>query len=139
MQCALNAYYVAVSVYGFLRWSKAREEPRAIAIWPLRLHAAAWAGVLLLSLVSAHLLQRETQAAWPFLDSFTTWGSLFVTWLVARMKLENWLCWIAIDSILAFLFAEQHLYGFAALNLAYVGICIGGFIGWLRIYRAQPA
>jgi len=139
MQCALNVYYVAMSVYGFVRWSRAGQETRPIAIWPLRRHVLAWSIVLILSLGSAHWLARETQAAWPFLDSFTTWGSLFVTWLVARMKLENWLCWIVLDLLLAFLFTAQHLVGFAALNLAYVGICIGGFIRWLRIYRAQPA
>ena len=37
-------------------------------------------------------------------------GNLFATWLVARVKLENWLYWIAIDAALVYLFAAQALY-----------------------------
>ena len=139
MQAALNIYYVAMSLYGFARWGRSGSSHGRIGIWPLRYHAIAWTVIVILSFFSAHLIHAQTAAAWPFLDSFTTWASLFITWLVARMKLENWLCWIVVDSILAYLFAAQHLYGFAALSAAYVGICIAGFLAWQRIYRSQVA
>ena len=136
MQAALNVYYVAMSVYGFVRWTKDRETSApAVTTWPLRAHAAAWAAILAVSALTAHWLARETQAAWPYLDSLTTWGSLFTTWLVARSKLENWIYWLVIDSIQAFLFVAQGLVLLAVLLVVYLRIVIAGFFLWLRLYR----
>lgn len=142
MQAALQVYYIGMSVYGFWHWT---QEERADAIkvstWPLQFHVAACAGILALSFVSAKYLAGQTQAAWPFLDSLTTWGSLFTTWLVARAKLENWLYWLVVDSLIAYLFAKQGLYFVSLLSVVYLGIVIGGYFKWLRLYRtaATPA
>ena len=92
---------------------------------------------MLLSLISAHWLARETHAAWPYLDSFTTWISLLATWMVARMKLENWLYWITADAIVAYLFAAQGYAPTAGLYLTYLIIAVFGFRAWLRQYRQQ--
>lgn len=140
MQAALQIYYIGMSAYGFWHWTK-EEEANAIKVttWPLKYHVAACAGILALSFVSAKFLAAETQAAWPFLDSLTTWGSLFTTWLVARVKLENWLYWLVVDSLIAYLFALQGLYFVALLSVVYLGIVIGGFFKWLRLYRATAA
>jgi nicotinamide mononucleotide transporter len=139
MQAALQVYYVGMSVYGFWHWSRQSEESTLrVTTWPLKYHVAAWAGILIVSALSARWLAAQTQAAWPFIDSFTTWGSLFTTWLVARVKLENWLYWIVVDSVLAWLFAVQGLYFVALLCILYVGIVIGGYFKWLRLYRAAP-
>ena len=67
---------------------------------------------------SARCSRAETDAAWPLLDSLTTWFSLLATWLAARAKLENWLYWIAIDGVLVFLFYVQGLPFLALLNRA---------------------
>ena len=90
MQAALNVYYVVVSVYGYWRWTDAAIPRPAVSLLPLRWHVMGILGVVLVSVLTAQYLQRETQAAWPYLDSLTTWWSLFTTWLTARVKLENW-------------------------------------------------
>jgi nicotinamide mononucleotide transporter len=140
MQAALQVYYVAMSVYGFWYWS-AREgaAERNVTTWPLRLHLAALGAILFASVVSARLLAAETRAAWPYLDSLTSWSSLFATWLVARVKLENWVYWFVIDAALAFLFAAQKLYFVALLSIIYVGIVVVGFLSWLKPYRQRQA
>jgi nicotinamide mononucleotide transporter len=138
MQAALQVYYVLMSVYGFQHWSR-NDGARAITTWPLRFHLAACAGIAAASLATARFLQAETQAAWPYLDSLTTWGSLFTTWLVARVKLENWIYWFVIDTALAFLFAAQKLYLFALLSVVYLGIVVAGYLSWLKSYRMQRA
>jgi len=137
MQAALQVYYVVVSVYGWWHWTR-EEETRgtlAVSTWPLRLHLSWCLGVFIVSAFTAHWLAAETQAAWPFLDSLTTWGSLYATWLTARVKLENWIYWIAIDSVLAFLFGAQGLYFAALLQVVYLGVSAVGFIRWLKTYR----
>jgi nicotinamide mononucleotide transporter len=136
MQAALQAYYVAMSVYGFWHWSRAEgEATREVTTWPLRNHVLAWVAVVIVSAITARWLASQTLAAWPFLDSLTTWGSLFATWLVARVKLENWLYWIAIDSVLTFLFAVQGLYFVALLSAVYLVVAVVGFLKWLKTYR----
>jgi nicotinamide mononucleotide transporter len=136
MQATLQAYYVAMSFYGFWRWSGQQDEAaRAVTTWPLRSHLLAWVFILGLSAVSARWLAAETQAAWPFLDSVTTWASLLATWLVARTKLENWVYWIATDSVLVFLFVKQGMVFVASLFAAYLVISVFGFVSWSRNYR----
>lgn len=137
MQAALQVYYVVISVYGWWYWTREEEAQGTLVVstWPVRKHLAACAAVVLISALTARWLATQTQAAWPFLDSLTTWGSLYATWLQARVKLENWLYWICIDSVLAFLFGSQGLYFVALLSVLYLGFSAVGFIRWLRTYR----
>lgn len=138
MQSTLQAYYVAMAFYGWYSWTAAQQHGQgAIVRWPLSRHLIALAAVMLLSVVSAHLLARETHAAWPYLDSLTTWISLLATWMVARMKLENWLYWIIADAITAYLFAAQGHQASAGLFVIYVVIAAVGFREWLQKYRQQ--
>lgn len=139
MQSALQGYYVVMSVYGLWRWSKEQgEATRSVATLPLKMHLLAGAVILLASAMSSRLLAGQTLAAWPFLDSLTTWGSLFATWLVAQVKLENWLYFLVFDAISMFLFASQGLMFVALLFFVYLIVAAVGFISWFRTWRAQP-
>jgi nicotinamide mononucleotide transporter len=137
MQSLLQVWYVGVAVFGFLRWS--RQGTTRISLLSWRGHVAGIAASLLLAVAIAHFLAEETQAAWPQLDASTTVLSLFATWLTARGKLENWLYWIVIDAVLAWLYAAQGLVFTAFLFLIYIVVAAVGFIEWLKIYRRQTA
>jgi nicotinamide mononucleotide transporter len=138
MQSVLQAYYVVMSFYGWFSWTRAAgNDAPPVTRWPARYHLIALAGIVLLSLITAHWLALETHAAWPYLDSFTTWISLLATWMVARMKLENWLYWITADAIMAYLFAAQGYPVTTGLFLTYLTIAVIGFREWLRKYRQQ--
>jgi nicotinamide mononucleotide transporter len=137
MQACLQAYYTAMGVYGFWRWSRDQgEASRTVTTLPLTTHFLAWAAIGVVSVISSYLLTGQTQAAWPFLDSLTTWGSLFATWLVAQVKLENWLYWIVFDAIAIFLFVAQGLMFVALLFAAYLIISAVGYVSWFRSRRA---
>jgi nicotinamide mononucleotide transporter len=135
MQGILQAYYVGMAVYGFWHWSKDDGKAKPVTTWPLRAHLISFAAILVLSAVSSRYLSTQTQAAWPFLDSVTMWGSLLATWLTAQVKLENWLYWIAFDAIAIFLFVKQDLMFVALLFAAYLIISAFGFFAWLRSRR----
>jgi nicotinamide mononucleotide transporter len=141
MESALQLYYLAMAVYGWWHW---RHPPGArqdlqITRFSARQHAVAITAVLLVSAVSGALLAQFSSAALPFLDSFTTWGSVLTTWMVARKILENWLYWLVIDSVSIFLYIDRQLYLTALLFAAYVVIVIFGYLQWLRHYRASPS
>ena len=140
MQSALQVYYVLMAAYGWRVWTRSRQQPGGgISRWPLQRHVLAVAALLGLSVLTAQWLRRETHAAWPYLDSMTTWTGLFATWLVARMKLENWLYWIGADLVTVFLFGAQGYPFTAALFLTYMIIAVFGYREWLRKYRQQIA
>jgi nicotinamide mononucleotide transporter len=138
MQAALQAFYVVMSGYGYWAWSRtSRDDELPVGFWRLSHHIAVAGALLLLSAISAQLLAAETKAAWPFLDSLTTWFSLFATWLVARARIENWLYWIVIDVLLVILYGAQGLGFISLLYAIYLAIAFFGFVAWLRKYRAQ--
>ncbi len=137
MQSALQCYYVLMSIYGWRSWSRPEQQAAGIGVWPLRLHLRALLAIAALSVLTAHWLQRETHAAWPYLDSMTTWVSLFATWLVARMKLENWLYWIGTDAVVVFLYTMQGYLFSAGLYLIYLVVASFGYLQWRQKYRLQ--
>jgi nicotinamide mononucleotide transporter len=140
MQAALQLFYVFMSVYGWMSWTRsAGEGELPVGTWPIGWHLAVAVLLIALTAISAHLLASETNAAWPLIDSLTTWFSLFATWLAARAKLENWLYWIVIDGVLVFLFYVQDLPFLALLNVFFVVMAAAGFVGWRRRFKAQAA
>jgi nicotinamide mononucleotide transporter len=140
MQSLLQAYYVVMAVYGWFSWTRnAEEQGGRIFRWPLRRHLIAVTLIAGVSVLTARFLAAETRAAWPLLDSVTTWTSLLATWLVARSVLENWCYWICADVIMVFLFLRQGYLPTAGLFSSYVVMAILGFRAWLARYRRQPA
>jgi nicotinamide mononucleotide transporter len=140
MQAGLQIFYVGMSAYGWWQWTRSSVSGQLpLGVWPLRWHLGAVLGITLLSFLTAHWLAERTKAAWPLLDSLTTWFSLLATWLQAHAKLENWIYWIAIDGVLVFLFYVQDL-PFIALQFAILtGLAAGGFIAWRRRLHLQMA
>jgi nicotinamide mononucleotide transporter len=139
MQSALQVFFVGMAVYGWWSWTRsAAQGELPVGVWPASWHLGAAVAIVALSLLSAHWLAAETQAAWPLLDSATTWFSLLATWLAARAKLENWIYWIAIDGVLVFLFYVQDLPFLALLNAAFIVIAAAGYVAWRRKFLAQP-
>jgi nicotinamide mononucleotide transporter len=67
------------------------------------------------------------------------WASVLATWFVARVKLENWLYWIATDAALIFLSVAQGLSFVAFLYFGFLCIAVVGFVTWLRVLRTQTA
>lgn len=140
MQAGLQIFYVGMSVYGWWSWKRHSTEGQLmIGVWPLGWHLGAALVLTFLSLASAYWLRPADVAAWPLLDSVSTWFSLLATWLAARAKLENWLYWIVINALMVFLFYAQKVWGMALLSVFLVVIAAAGFIGWRRRLQAQGA
>lgn len=138
MQSVLQAYYVVMAVYGWFSWTRnAEQEGGRIYRWPVRRHLLVALVLLTASALSARLLARETQAAWPLLDSLTTWTSLLATWMLARSVLENWMYWIFADIIMVCLFVRQGYPYTAGLFFVYIVVSGFGLRAWLRRYRKQ--
>ncbi|MGH1370868.1 MAG: nicotinamide riboside transporter PnuC [Cellvibrionaceae bacterium] len=136
MESGLQIYYLGMAVFGWYQWkqqSNQRSQPNVkIHTWSAKRHTTVIALVITLSLISGYFLSNYTEAAWPFVDSFTTWGSVVTTYMVTRKVLENWLYWLVIDTISIFLYWDRGLHLTALLFVAYLVICTFGYIHWRR-------
>jgi nicotinamide mononucleotide transporter len=132
MQSGLQLYYVGMAVYGFWHWSRKDVAKSAVTTLVFKHHLAGWACILVASFLSAKWLAAETQAAWPLLDSLVTWTSLMATLLTARVKLENWLYWIAADAVAIYLFVAQELMFVALLFIGFLIVSVVGFFTWRK-------
>ena len=146
MESALNVYYMAMAVFGWYEWTHGgrsptggKEKARGIAIATLSRmqHIIIIVSITVLSLITGYLLGEYSQAAWPYVDSFTTWGSVVTTYLVARKYLENWLYWIVIDSVSIPLYLDRGLNLTALLFVAYTFIAVAGYFSWRSHYQSR--
>ena len=139
MEAALNAFYAAMALYGFLQWRAPQRRPaREVRRWPLRRHLVALALIVALAMPCGMLLRRYTAAASPFIDATVTWSSVFATWLVARKVYENWHWWLVIDSVSLCLYVSRRLYLTVLLFALYLVLIVVGLRAWRRDL-AQPA
>jgi len=137
MDAALQVFYALMAIYGWSQWRHGGHADSALRISkrPMQWHGITLAVIVLISLVSGFLLSRYTNAAFPYLDSFTTWASVIATWMVARKVLENWIYWIAIDSVSVYLYVHRGLYLTVILFILYVMIAVAGWQTWKSEYR----
>lgn len=150
MESGLNVYYLIMAIYGWWVWrgnaqpsSKTNVEKTLVVntveikTWSLSRHALIIIGVVLVSLATGYGLEKNTSAALPYLDSFTTWGAVITTYMVAQKVLENWLYWLVIDTVAIYLYIDRELYLTALLMAVYVVLAVLGWFMWLKEYRQQ--
>jgi len=134
MQVPLNLYYVAMALYGYWEWRRGRNGAGDVVVtrWSLSRHGIVVGVVIVVSALSGWLLAKFTDAASPYVDSFVAWGSVVTTWMVARRVIENWLYWIVVDGVAAYLYFWQGLPATGVLFIVYIGIVIHGYRVWTR-------
>ncbi|MEX0942685.1 MAG: nicotinamide riboside transporter PnuC [Pseudomonadales bacterium] len=137
MESALQVYYLLMAVYGWYQWKHGGtiDESLPISIWTIRQHLIALTLICVATLTSTYFLTRYTDAHLPLLDSFTTWGAVITTYMVAKKILENWVYWLVIDSASIYLYVDRAMYFTTLLFIAYVVIIFFGWASWLRSYR----
>lgn len=137
MESALQVFYLAMAVYGWQQWRRggAGGHQLEVTSYSLAVHGVAIVVILALSGLSGYLLESHTEAAFPYLDSFTTWSAVWTTFLVTRKKLENWLYWIVIDGLSIYIYDSRGLALTALLFGLYVVISVFGYISWQKVYR----
>jgi len=141
MESFLNGFYFVMAIYGWYIWTSGRRNghERPVVRWPLYSHAIAIATIVFVSAGNGYLLARFSDAAYPYVDSFTTWSAIWATFLVARKVLENWWYWLVIDSVSVVLYWARDLQLTSLLFVAYVIMIPFGIVNWTRSYRENPA
>jgi len=136
----LQVYFFIMNLYGWYFWVKNRRLNQASS--PVLFITAneillSVIGVIVFTVGLGYLLHNNTDAAFPFLDSFCTACSLVAQVFLARKVLQNWLIWIFVDIIYVGVYVSKDLYATAIMYALYVYIATVGFVDWRKIYNAQ--
>ena len=142
--CAMEFYYLGMTVYGFLCWKGFlhRSAAKAQGAMPIT-HMPQQRGLLFALLAAAlwgaiyYLLDNFTDSTVPALDSFTTALSMVGIWALAHKYLEQWIVWIMVDIVTCFLYHTKGLPFKSALYALYVVIAIAGFFRWRKLMLAE--
>lgn len=146
MESGLQVFYLVMAVYGWYQWklspgAKSDDPDKTssllITTWRPQTHLIVVTSIIILSLASGYALDKWTQAQLSYLDSFTTWGAIATTYMVAKKVLENWIYWFVIDAVSIYLYLDRELYFTALLFFAYTIIVIFGYVTWSRRYSKQ--
>ena len=139
MESLLNVFYFAMAIYGWWVWrsGSGNADTIPVATWAGTVHAVAGGTIAVLVLATGFLLGRFTDAAFPYVDSATTFAAIWATFLVARKVLENWWYWLAIDSVSIFVYWSRGLELTSLLFLLYVFMIPFGLAGWTKSLREQ--
>ncbi|MEX2489299.1 MAG: nicotinamide riboside transporter PnuC [Pseudomonadales bacterium] len=139
MEAMLQIYYLAMAVYGWYQWTHpgSGKTQLPVSTWSLRQHALALSIIGGATVISGYYLSAYSDQHLPYVDSFTTWGGVVTTVMVARKILENWIYWLVIDGVSIFLYLDRELYFTALLFCAYIVIIFFGWYRWMKTWRAQ--
>ncbi|MEX2126321.1 MAG: nicotinamide riboside transporter PnuC [Woeseia sp.] len=141
MESVLNGFYFIMALYGWYFWHSGGDAQSTLPVtrWRLPIHASAIVSIVGISLLCGAVLDRYTDAAFPYIDSLTTFAAIWATFLVARKVLENWWYWLVIDTVSIFLYWSRDLQLTSLLFVAYVAMIPFGLIAWTRTFDQQRA
>jgi nicotinamide mononucleotide transporter len=135
----LNAYYLIMSVYGWIYWAKKGPAEPATPI--MRSSRPELATAVFIALggwgIFYFLLSRFSDSNVPVMDAFVSASACAGMWLLAKRKLENWIL-LNISNLVAIpLLFYKHLYLTALLTVFLFIIAIFGYLGWRRIVQQR--
>ena len=135
----LSMYYLVMSVYGWIIWSKLKKNKKQLAIsWTTKKE-------LMIALTIAipgyfilyFFLINFTNSDVPNLDAFvasTAWAGM---WLLARRKIENWIFFNVSNIVAIPLMWHKNFVMFVILTLFLFVVAIFGFLEWRKIYKKE--
>lgn len=148
----INVYYTIMSIYGWILWQKAVEEDH-VHVPVLRMNKKEYGtGILLfifsiLIVLTIYYYRPVIQNGFnlshlkdvgfhyttiDYIDAILTGIFLIGMWLMARRKIENWICWIVGDFIAIGLFLEK---GYAITSFQYLiftALAINAYFLWKK-------
>ena len=139
----INAYYVIMSIYGWVLWSKKDTQQNQLSITRMQPKEYLYSGWLFLAavvfVVMVYLIFGKFTHWTSYVDTGVT-GLFFVgMWLMARRKIENWLFWIAGDLISIPLYFAKG-YTFTSIQyLIFTIIALYGYLEWKNNLNSSKA
>lgn len=137
----LHIIYIPLQIYGWYRWLHGggpQSAPLAVSRQTGARQMAWIVATLLGSFLLGLLMHRQTDAALPYADAFTTIASLSAQWLMAQKRLESWLYWIIVDIAAIGIYLNKELYFTSGLYAVFLVLATIGFLTWRKSWQSTP-
>jgi nicotinamide mononucleotide transporter len=132
----INAYYFAVSIYGWYIWTRVNDQKEQTHISSMS--TTEWRNIAALFLGSLLFVYGVYQwfglwnSSTAVIDTFTTAIFFSGMWLMARRKIENWIFWIVGDVISVPLYLVKGFSFTSFQYLIFTFIAIFGYLAWKK-------
>ena len=130
-QTGLQIFYLFMAFYGYYHWNK-KDQSMQIIEWSISKHLFILIIGVILTFLIGFYFATYTNAKMPIVDSFNTIFSVFATYMITRKILGNWLYWIVIDTVGAYLYFNMGLHLTSLLFISYAIIAIFGYFSWMK-------
>lgn len=154
--CLINVYYTAMSIYGWILWSKNSEDNIHVEVtWATK---KEWFFAIILFIISVIIvtaiyyykpyidnhfsfegvnlgLYHLDWANW--LDVLTTSIFLVGMWLMAKQRIENWIFWIVGDFICIPMLIYKELGITSVQYLVFTIMAILGYMNWKKSFKEK--
>ncbi len=130
----LQVFYAFMSVLGLFMWFKGGEnnEKLPISSKSYRFHIISILLIFLFAIGLSVFSNPLLQGKMPFLDAFTTVGSVFATILLVKRVLENWIYYIVFDILYLYIYGKSGAWLFVAMMVIYTVMAIIGYRQWSK-------
>lgn len=135
----LYAFYVAVGIYGWVKWHTKDHRGIPIRKWGIINHLATIVAGGLGALGLGYFFSTQSDAESPFYDAFTTSFSFVASFLEAHKILSGWIYWIVLNMMTIYLYASKEIYMYAAYSGVLTILSVIGFLRWQSAYKAQAS
>lgn len=129
----LQVSFAVLAFWGWAQWLRGRRGDGS----PLRVARLSPRGAWLAVAASAALwlaiglfLSQHTDSDVPWWDAFPTAVSLVGQFLLGRKYIENWLAWLAVNTVSVGLFAYKGLWLTLLLYTLFIGLSVVGWRAW---------
>ncbi len=137
----LNGYYLVMSIYGWMRWVKNKEDGNAAAIsycsgkdWIIT------ASIVIIGFTILYLtLSTYTDSTVPLADALVSAFAWAGMWLLAKHKIENWILLNVSNFIAIPLLIYKGIPLTALLTVILFTVAMFGYFRWRKLYHLQYA
>jgi nicotinamide mononucleotide transporter len=129
----LQVYFLLMNAYGWYFWNNNRKSmamPTPVSQITQKEILLSVIGIIAFTIILGFILRQNTDASFPFIDSFCTACSLIAQVFLARKVLQNWLIWIFVDIIYVGVYVSKDLYATAIMYALYIYIAWMGYQQW---------
>ncbi|MCW3462430.1 nicotinamide riboside transporter PnuC [Chitinophaga nivalis] len=136
----LNAYYLVMSVYGWIYWARKKgpQQPvtpitrssRRELVTAVVITVAGWA-------LFYTLLRNFSDSNVPVMDAFVSASACAGMWLLAKRKVENWILLNISNFVAVPLLFYKQLYLTALLTIFLFIIAIFGYLSWRKTVQQR--
>jgi len=154
--CMINVYYTAMSIYGWILWSKNSEDHIHVDVtWATR---KEWIFAIMLFILSMimvtaiyyykpyidnHFSFKGTDLGLYHLD-WANWLDVIVTstflvgmWLMAKRRIESWIFWILGDLVCIPMLIYKELGITSVQYLVFIIMAIMGYVNWKKSFKEK--